>query len=223
MTSISFSIVIPCYPPHFGHLQSLLQNINEFVVEDTYEIKEIIIAASSTHSLSVDTSSSKIPVKILTTPEHCNAARNRNRAWNHVEGNYIMFMDADDVYHPEKCKITAEIISKLKKEQEYEVNCLVHYYHYRLAPSEWYHENIKDYQLYINDQIKNETFPSQTTCIIPRLPVAHGITCVKKTVKSRFIESLYEGEDGRFCQSIVFNEGGMVATSAILMLYRKRE
>jgi hypothetical protein len=221
MSSISFSIVIPCYPPHFCHLQSLLQNINEFVIEDSYEIKEIIIAASSTHNLSLDTSCSKIPIKILTTHEFCNASRNRNRAWNHVEGNYIMFMDADDVYHPDKCKVSEEVILDLQKEQDFEVKCLVHSYHYKTAPNDW-NLAIEKFKTVTNNTIQLITNVHETSCINAGddMPIAHGITCVKKTVSSRFNESLFSGEDGRFCQSIVYNEGGMVAINAKLMIYR---
>lgn len=214
---ISYSIVVPCYPAHFKYLSSLINQINNFQIDNYFTIKEIIICASEVDKLTEDLSHTKYPIVFSCVPDKCNASKNRNRGLDVASADYVIFLDADDTYHFQKLKVTSEIISNLNK-----VNCVLHGYHQRMVPIKWGYESINSYKIVFNDTTKFLTNPNINSNVVPvDIAVHHGVSCVKSSIKSRFIEDLNYGEDGRFCQSILYNEGGLICTDAKLMCYNK--
>ena len=130
----SASIVIPCIMDDIPKLDNLLKTISEQTVQPL----EIIIALSSVpngfdrRGASKDTAepytaSSYISeinkrlqtlveptLTLLATSENCYAGVNRNRGANAAKGDYILFMDADDLMHPQ----CVEIILKTFAEKD---------------------------------------------------------------------------------------------------------
>jgi glycosyltransferase involved in cell wall biosynthesis len=105
LSDLKSSIVIPCIMEDVPNLDNLLKTIQE----QTIKPMEIIIALSSvgaTDELNkrlqtiVD-----IPLTILGTEEKCYAGVNRNRGADASKGDYILFMDADDLMHPQCVEI----------------------------------------------------------------------------------------------------------------------
>ena len=58
---VAFSIVIPCYPPHFKFLDGIIEQINRFNITSEFSIKEIIVAASQATSIDIH-AVSKYPI-----------------------------------------------------------------------------------------------------------------------------------------------------------------
>jgi len=148
---MKFSIVIPCYPAHFHFLNRLIKQINAFYITSDYSIVEIIIVASETNSINI-TTESKYPIIIHTTLSKCNAAQNRNRAFSHVTGDWIVFLDCDDFYHYDKIYITYKAISQYPESE-----CVIHSYRYNLNNN--YMNCIDKFSVVSHNDIHNIMFP----------------------------------------------------------------
>ncbi len=117
------TIAIPCIVDDILKLDNLLKTIDDQTVPPI----EIIIALSSVpKDMNVDEIRRKlqtivnVPLIILGTHEQCYAGINRNRAANASKGDYILFMDADDLMHPQYVEII------LKTFLEYDPIAIVH-------------------------------------------------------------------------------------------------
>jgi glycosyltransferase involved in cell wall biosynthesis len=217
---LTFSIVIPVYPPHFKFIQSVLNQIDSFVVDTSqYNISEVVISASNTKTLPAFQSKYTI---INSYVEHaCNASMNRNRGWELSTGDFIVFLDADDIYHPEKIAITFETIMKLP-----DTNCLLHSYVFadRDIPT-----ISRDFEIVTNDTIKHRTYPNgyeirvpgENVCITANDSniVHHGISTVRRSIAHRFNEKYNYGEDCILVRDILWNTGGVVFIDIALMKY----
>jgi glycosyltransferase involved in cell wall biosynthesis len=216
-----FTIVIPVYPPHFYLLDRLIDNINSFDISTDFSIKEIIIAASQCDNLTI-TSESKYPIIFDLTQEPCNAAKNRNRGWNKVSGDWVVFLDCDDYYHPDKLTVTAEIISK-----NFNADCFVHSYSFNKYTNTTL--RCTDFKVYDAESIFNLTFPggtwesrSFTNILVPdSTPIHQGMVTCRSSSIIRYNERMDKGEDGNFCQQQAFTKKKIIATDAILMDYRR--
>ena len=108
---IKLAIVIPCYPPHFKYLPRIFENISN----QTQKADEIIVALSECsieEEKKIEENLKKYNLKfeIISTEYKQKAGMNRNRGVVISECDYIMFLDADDEYHPQKIEITKHII-----------------------------------------------------------------------------------------------------------------
>ena len=221
-----FSIVIPCYPPDFDKLDSIIDQINKFNKSDLFDIKEIIIAASETDDVNINTDS-LYPIIKYTTLEKHGPAGNRNRGWEKVQGDWIVFLDADDLYHPDKILVTYDIISKNSG-----IDCVVHSYKFVTNTNQNFLQPVKNYKVIPTDEIFNSTFPDGKwnecnpdaggcNIILPKdknFPIHQGMASVKSSSKIRYDENKFKTEDGYFCRQQLFDKK-LVATDAILMIY----
>jgi len=226
LDKILFSVVIPCHPPDFEFLGKVLKNIDNFAVSDRYGIKEIIIAASEAGSLNRNLPSS-YPIIFETISTPCKAACNRNRGWNKATGNWILFLDADDVYHPDKVKVTYEIIQKNPH-----IDCMIHSFINKINDD--FLKPISNYTVFSTEEIFAATFPDNVwhdcitenggcNVILPNknpLELSHGVACIKTSSTIRYDTTKNYGEDGFLCRQHLFNKK-FVATDAILMVYNK--
>lgn len=99
----SVSVVVPIYPPHFKFIPSLLQQLEK----QTIQPNEIIFALSECDDKKAEELRNTYKNCIfLNTTEKQFAGANRNRGKQIAKGDIIMFLDADDVYHPQKIEVT---------------------------------------------------------------------------------------------------------------------
>lgn len=228
---ISISAVIPCYPPHVKYLKNIVTNI----LQQTVLPDEIIIALSETESIQVlkledDLNAiSSIKIIITGTNEECPPGINRNRGAMISTCDYIMFLDADDVYHNQKIEFTKEMIKR------YKPNLMLHSFHYecsrtaltekididkvRVITNDTIHKNTFGYPPKRN--FDNETEFAVNINLLCDFHIAHGIATVKKNVfdKIRYT-CMRRGEDGRFDRDIIWHLGNAIVCEVKLMVYK---
>lgn len=198
----SISVIIPVYPPHFRYLEGLINNINA----QTCRPKEVIIALSEcTNELNLQIfdklkmiKSSEYHLITLPTLDRCTAGVNRNRGAMMATGDYLMFLDADDIYHQQKVEITMNVIGR------YQPNLILHnYYRSReknlldqlegdtLYPLEevpstpehitWFHDDLTlRERTFGKKRNREKEIKELATCLGSDMDIAHGIITVKK-------------------------------------------
>lgn len=106
MTTIG--LAIPCYKPHIPQLLLLLQSLGE----QTRRPDKVVVSCSSTAPEEFPPLPPGIdyPLEVLVHPERKNAAANRNLAAARLDTDYISFLDADDVMHPQRFEAIAQCL-----------------------------------------------------------------------------------------------------------------
>jgi glycosyltransferase involved in cell wall biosynthesis len=160
----------------------------------------------------------------------CNAATNRNRGWGVCTGDWVVFLDSDDLYHPMKLEITDLVISDCPS-----ANLVVHSYLYlhEASPS-WYTTGFSEVECLGPEDIRSNTFPENEYIEITHVEsgntnlrlssktarVHHGVSTVRRNVSVRFPEHFAIGEDGYFCRKVCWEYSGVVFANLGLMIYR---
>jgi glycosyltransferase involved in cell wall biosynthesis len=102
---MKLGVAIPCF---YGHLNKLIELLDSIECQ-TILPSQVVVSCSSTN-FEVYKSYS-FPLQIITTKENKNAAQNRNIAAIHLsEMDYITFIDADDIMHPQRIEILLHVI-----------------------------------------------------------------------------------------------------------------
>lgn len=120
---MSIGVAIPCYNKHIPRLFELLDSIEN----QTIKPNKVCISCSSTREdeFAEALSNYSFPTKLIISEGKKNAAENRNIALSHLlDLDYISFMDADDIMHPQRI----EILLKVFKETN--ANLIMHNYNF---------------------------------------------------------------------------------------------
>jgi len=173
-----YSVIIPCFNCGETIQETLLSCINqeypcyEIILIDDFSSQDIHTLVTECMYLAKE---KKIDFKYQRNSKNYGVSRSRNIGWNLSTGDYICFLDADDIWHQSKLNIINNFI--LKK-----TACFIcHDY----TNNEFQKETITNIQLEKIDLykalIKN---PSQTSCFI-----------LSSNIKERFNESMRHSED----------------------------
>ena len=106
------SVVVPCYPPHQKHIPKLLEQLNK----QTLKPDEIIIALSEVGEAEIKErldswqGMTEIPLQVVGQAEKALAAVNRNYGALYVSSEYVLFLDADDIYHEKLIEVLHKYI-----------------------------------------------------------------------------------------------------------------
>ena len=106
------SVVVPCYPPHQKHIPKLLEQLNK----QTLKPDVIIISLSEVSEAEIKerqyswTSLTEIPLQVVGQAGKALAAVNRNYGALYVYSEYVLFLDADDVYHEKLIEVLHKYI-----------------------------------------------------------------------------------------------------------------
>ena len=123
---MKIGVAIPAYIGHIEGLFKLLDSIqNQTVIPD-----KVVVSCSSTKKsdLELDCYFEKVKqysfyLEIITSEEKKNAAQNRNIAASKLtDMDYITFIDADDIMHPQRIEILLKVF------QEYNSDIILHNY-----------------------------------------------------------------------------------------------
>lgn len=190
---VSISVIVSCYKPHLQKLLRLLDSINV----QTCLPFEVIVSSSSTKSSDLPTFPEyKFAFKIVTFEERRNAAMNRNTAANLATGDYLTFIDADDMMHPQRIEA---LLVAIENGAEF----IMHNF---LPQSEL----ANNYSNYDKFNIEYDClFPAPSGCVVHRhnKDIHHSMSTVRRThfQKVQFFEgaSYERREDAVFCNHIV--------------------
>jgi teichuronic acid biosynthesis glycosyltransferase TuaG len=102
---VKFSIIIPAYNAGKTIVRAL-----QSCLQQTYPVHEIIIVDdASTDDTEALLSAYKEQVKYIQLLKNLGSAAARNKGLDAATGNYIAFLDADDIWHERKLEIIASI------------------------------------------------------------------------------------------------------------------
>lgn len=103
---MKIGVAIPCYNGHINALFDLLDSIqNQTVLPN-----QVIVSSSSTTDFKINKEYS-FPLEIIITEDKKNAAQNRNIAASYLSDmDYVTFIDADDIMHPQRIEVLLKVI-----------------------------------------------------------------------------------------------------------------
>ena len=226
---MKISIVIPLYPPHFSYIPKILNQLEK----QTIQPDEIIIAASEVinqDELKKNINNDKII--LITSKDKQPVGINRNMGMNVANGDIILFMDADDIYHNEKIEITKYFFSN------YNCDLFLHSYHplfrkfynkfieMKLPTIKKNNEYLEDTELlysqtFINSRDREKELGIKgDTNIKSKIAIHHGVIAINKKIKEKYkYTDMIAGEDGKFCRDILFDKNYVIAADLKLMFY----
>jgi len=108
---MTLSVIIPCYPPHQQYLESMIEQLNK----QTRIPDEICIGLSEVTTEESDRLTIRlqeltdIPLILVNDEKKARASVNRNNASLMATGDYFIYMDADDEYHPQFIEIIESV------------------------------------------------------------------------------------------------------------------
>lgn len=95
---MKIGVAIPCYIGHVNNLFELLDSIES----QTILPNKVVVSSSSTQNIELNKTYS-FPLEVICSIEKKNAAQNRNIAASKLmDMDYITFIDADDIMHPQR-------------------------------------------------------------------------------------------------------------------------
>ena len=114
MASADVSVIIP----YFNAIETIQKSISS-VLNQTFSVREIIVIddCSSDHDELVSLLrcfNSVVPIMLERLDINSGPSESRNRAIEKATGKYIAFLDADDVWHPDKIAIQYNFMKKKK-------------------------------------------------------------------------------------------------------------
>ena len=133
-------------PAYFGHIEPLI-NLLDSIQNQTIIPEKVVVSCSSTKETDFDFFSEKskhysFNLQIITSEEKKCAAQNRNIAASSLSDmDYITFIDADDIMHPQRIEILLKVF------QDNDSDIILH--------------NFLDCEIYDNDlfkKIENKNF-----------------------------------------------------------------
>ena len=215
---VTISLCVPCIPPDIQKLESLVENTNK----QSKLPNEMIIGLSETTKRDSDSLSTKLnkisrfPVIVSSTEQKAYAGINRNRAAKMAKSEYISFIDADDVMHPERLKIIAETIGSQGRPMG-----VVHGFTYNKIAGDlgtfdtW---NSKKFWDYHNKYARSESLN------YPKISLHHGHPTYKSSVFEEVkFTNRKRGQDAEMLRNVVDHyRGGVVYIEAPLTGYYKR-
>lgn len=246
------TIGVPLSPSHDQFLFKLLSSLSL----DKKVIQEIIISRSDVRAFEVPlfriyakvlSIVFSVKVTILSSPKFCNAATNRNRILKHCKSDYLLFLDADDIYIPDIATRLLCLIQEHQADlalfcfldenecQPQHKNCT-----YDIWQEYLYKEDLSESQVLTQADLFKVNFPhgqwnknreyginGDTSIILPSgtselFKPQHGCLIINCNTTDQIFydQSLDHGEDGRFAKDLLFQQKKVVITSQKLMIYR---
>ena len=204
--------------------------------EDEY-IGEIHVCASSVDQTSLSKlrgiiakSSFSEKTKIHSSSVIKTAGENRNYGWDRANFEIVVFLDADDVYHPNRLEFVTDVMFINQ------ADAVVHDY-YRMTPKYIFkfgkahsYSSITSKQLYkLNKASLENSLPDgnlyagESNLLLPKgelksLKVHHGHLTVRRDIPIRYTNRKF-GEDGELVREILKYGYNLVYVSAKLSIY----
>src|SRR5574342_668927 len=114
------SVVVPCAHSHVAHLAQLVAALHA----QTPKPDQIVVAVSGCEASVLP----PLDAQVLHVPDRRTAGANRNRGTAATNGDIVVYQDADDLPHPQRLEIIAELFAK------YQIDHLMHLFYHHEAP-----------------------------------------------------------------------------------------
>jgi glycosyltransferase involved in cell wall biosynthesis len=213
-SNLTISLCITCYQKDYHFLSGVLEQIRNL----TDLPDEIVIASSGlsetqlTHPSCLQNDKQIIPIVAVNSAGSRLPGWARNTAGLASNMDIVLFLDIDDVIHPQKIKWIRQIFN------DYDCDMLVH--NYTLPPFE-------PFIIYDKlDRIEKITQVAPN-CVNLRTEHNEGITHGHITIKRKILdhikynENRKVGEDGEFCQQVFHNSYNIWYCNYPLIYYNK--
>jgi glycosyltransferase involved in cell wall biosynthesis len=198
---MNFSVVIAAY-----NASSTICAALQSCVSQTFAVFEIIVVndASTDNTLEI-VKSFPFAIKTISFTENKGVSAARNAGWALATGEYVAFLDSDDLWHPEKLFWINESLKKFP-----ETNFLSHQFTIDvLALNNRYLNPIQKEINFGNLLLKNKI---QGSCII-----------IKRTVPFRFDESMRYCEDFDFALRCAYHQAIQFLKIPLTILSRPQQ
>ena len=189
---MKIGVAIPAYIGHINRLFELLDSIEK----QTRLPDKVVVSCSSTREFNNKTYS--FPLQIILTEERQNAAQNRNiAASNLMDMDFITFIDADDIMHPQRIEVLLKVF------EVYDVDIILHTF---ISNNEF--EKLETINVRLNSLVKCITgcirHSDANFCNLEI--IHHGQATVKRYIldKVKFPEedAFLTREDSTFCHRV---------------------
>jgi glycosyltransferase involved in cell wall biosynthesis len=142
---MKIGVAVPCYYGHINNLFHLLDSINT----QTVIPNKVVVSCSSTDTLKIF-NEYNFELEVITIKEKLNAAQNRNNAISKLlDMDYITFIDADDIMHPQRIEILLNTFEK------YDCDIILHNYQTTPYNNETIFNKIDDINVRTNSLIQS--------------------------------------------------------------------
>ncbi len=178
---IKFSVIIPTY-----NAESTISRAILSVLDQSYPAYEIIVVDDASSDGTVKLLETKFPgdIQLVQKIKNSGSSVSRNTGMNSATGDYIAFIDADDVWHKDKLMLMNTIL-----QSQPNITLFYHPYTQEEITNKKLPENIVVYKLPF---IK----------LLPSNPIATSCVVVRNDPSFRFEPTMRYTEDYDFCLRI---------------------
>jgi glycosyltransferase involved in cell wall biosynthesis len=102
----SVSVVIPCF-----NSEKTIRRALQSVLDQSLQVKEIICIDDASTDMTKEILSelastiTQVEIKIIFNTVNFGPSNSRNSGWDIATGDFIAFLDSDDLWHPQKIQI----------------------------------------------------------------------------------------------------------------------
>jgi glycosyltransferase involved in cell wall biosynthesis len=107
----TISVVIPCYNSEHTIVRALRS-----VEQQTLQPSEVIVVDDASNDNTVATinqyaAQSTLNIRVIEQSSNGGPSVARNAGWNTATGDFIAFLDADDIWHPQKLELQSDVMT----------------------------------------------------------------------------------------------------------------
>ncbi|MCK8043302.1 glycosyltransferase [Shewanella sp. 1CM18E] len=197
-SSAPISVIIPCY-----NCENTIERAVQSVVNQTCSVAEIILINDCSQDSTLEVISLlevKLGVsnliKIINLEKNSGPGAARNIGWDVAIGEYIAFLDADDIWHPRKIEIQFDAITK-------DPACVITCHNSKRINGE-----IEFPVMYDSDSIITEVEELTFEKLLLSNKIATRSVMIKKSIVERFSPKYY-AEDYKLWLEIVDEYGSI--------------
>jgi glycosyltransferase involved in cell wall biosynthesis len=191
MNQTSVSVVIPAF-----NAQSTIKRALESVANQSLMATEVIVIddASTDDTIAIVrefSTTSEMVIRIMHSEQNAGPGSARNRGWDNSTGEFIAFLDADDVWHPQKLEIQ---VREMRRNGSFVMSC-----HERIVSTSHIFPSIDETKVLTRELSLND-FIIKNRCSTPTV-------MVRRSINERYQNDKRHAEDYLLWMEIIANHG----------------